>query len=252
MNNKVFFFPPLISFCVFLFFWHYSVIWFVIPPYVVPGPKQVFVTAFQNMGTLFTATLFTGLASLTGFVLSIVVGIFISLLFTVSRIIRQSLYPYAIFLQTVPIVAIAPLIVIWFGNGFSSVVIIVFIMSLFPIITNGTTGLIATKKDLVDLFLVNNASPLQILLMLRLPHSIPYIVTGAKISSGLSVIGAIVGEFFAGYATNQHGLGYLITLCAGQMKVDYLFATVFMSTLLGLFFFGTVSLIGNYILKNWK
>ncbi|WP_372366778.1 ABC transporter permease [Candidatus Uabimicrobium sp. HlEnr_7] len=242
--------PPLIVFALFLFLWQGCVELFSLPPYLVPSPYRVLKIASENYSTLLIATLLTAAAAVGGFLLSFAVGTSVALIFSQSKIVRQSFYPYAIFLQTVPIVAIAPLIVVWFGNGFFSVILVSFIISLFPIITNGTMGLLAVKKEWLDLFLINNASASQILFKLRFPNAVPYLFTGAKISSGLSVIGAIVGEFFAGYGAKYHGLGYLITFTSGQMKTDYLFAAVFMSTVLGLVFFGGVSLLSSYVLQR--
>lgn len=174
------------------------------------------------------------------------------LFFSQSQLIRRCFYPYAIFLQTVPIIAIAPLIVNWFGKGFQSIVLVAFIISLFPIITNFTNGLTTVKQSLIDLFTVNGASRLQILFKLRFPHAIPHLIVGAKVASGLSVIGAIVGEFFAGYSTTHYGLGYIITVSSGQLKIDYLFAAVLTSTILSLCFFSFISLSAEYFLKRWK
>ncbi|BBM83606.1 ABC transporter permease [Candidatus Uabimicrobium amorphum] len=251
-NNYITVLAPLVVFVLFVIIWHTCVVIFSLPPYLVPSPYRVFGVFRENYAVLLSATFLTAMAAIGGLLLSVVLGTSIALLFSQSKIIRQSLYPYAIFLQTVPIVAIAPLIVVWFGNGFTSVIVVAFIISLFPIITNGTMGLMAVKPQWIDLFVINNASSWQILFKLRFPNAVPYLLTGAKISSGLSVIGAIVGEFFAGYGARYHGLGYLITFTSGQMKTDYLFSAVFMSTILGLVFFGTLSLISNYILRKWE
>lgn len=251
-NNYITVLAPAVVFVLFITIWHVCVALFTLPPYLVPSPYRVFGIFCENYKVLLSATLLTAIAAIGGLFLSVVLGTSIALVFSQSKIIRQSFYPYAIFLQTVPIVAIAPLIVVWFGNGFTSVIVVAFIISLFPIITNGTMGLMAVKPQWVDLFVIHHASSWQILFKLRFPNAIPYLLTGAKISSGLSVIGAIVGEFFAGYGAQYHGLGYLITFTSGQMKTDYLFSAVFMSTVLGLVFFGTISLISSYVLRKWE
>ena len=201
---------------------------------------------------LLNATLLTAIGSLTGFTLSFVVGFCIALLFSQSRIIERGLYPYAIFLQTVPIVAIAPLIVLWIGYGLQGVVAVSFIISLFPIIANTTAGLTQVDPRLLDLFILNNAGRWQILFKLRVPNAVPNMLTGARISSGLSVIGAIVGEFFAGYGTDDFGLGYLIIQTSGQAKTDYLFACILFCTILGLTIFTAVGLSSHYLLRRWR
>lgn len=242
--------PPLTAFLVVVMVWHFATVIFAIERFILPGPLLVVKSAVKYTDELWSGFLITGLEAFVGFLLSLSVGILVACLFSQSRLIRHSLFPYAIFLQTVPIVAIAPLIVIWFGTGFQSVVLVSFIISLFPIITNATAGLLQVDPDLLDLFSLNNATRWQTLTKLRLPSAVPSIITGARIASGVAVIGAIVGEFFAGYVSRK-GLGYLILQTAPQLKTDKLFATVFASTLLGLLIFTLVSLIGNAILKRW-
>ena len=165
--------------------------------------------------------------------------------------IRSSCYPYAIFLQTVPIVAVAPIIVVWFGAGFHSVVLVSFMISLFPIITNVTSGMLAVDPDLLDLFRLYRASRGQVLWKLRLPHSVPFLVAGARTSSGMAVVGAIVGEFFAGNLAERHGLGYMI-LQGTQFSTARLFAAVIASTVLGITIFGASTLIGSTVLSRWS
>lgn len=150
-----------------------------------------------------------------------------------------------------PIVAIAPLIVVWFGYGFQSVALIAFIISLFPIITNATTGLTSIDRDLVDLFELHSANRWQVLFKLRLPSAVPYLVTGARVSSGMAVIGAIVGEFFAGYGGSQDGLGYVIMRATNLLKTDELFAAVIASTALGMAVFAVVNIAGATVLSRW-
>ena len=164
---------------------------------------------------------------------------------------ERSFSPSAVFRQTVPIVAIAPLIVLWIGHGLAGVVAVSFIISLFPIIANTTAGLTSVEPELLELFALNEASRWQVLLKLRIPHAVPNMLTGARISCGLSVIGAIVGEFFAGYGTEDFGLGYLIILTNAQTKTPFLFATVLFSTGLGLAFFGAVSGLSRLVLRRW-
>ena len=244
--------PPVFFFALFLFSWHAIVEIFTIPAFLLPGPWRVADAVILHSERLLDATVLTAIGSLTGFLLSFAVGFCIALVFSQSRIIERGLYPYAIFLQTVPIVAIAPLIVLWIGYGLQGVVAVSFIISLFPIIANTTAGLTQVDPRLLDLFVLNNANRWQILFKLRVPNAIPNMLTGARISSGLSVIGAIVGEFFAGYGTNDFGLGYLIIQTSGQAKTDYLFACILFCTILGLTIFTAVGLSSHYLLKRWR
>jgi NitT/TauT family transport system permease protein len=166
-------------------------------------------------------------------------------------LVQRSLYPYAIFLQTVPIVGIAPLVVVWFGFGFQSVVVVALIISLFPIITNVSAGLTTIDRSLLELFEMHGASRWQTLTKLRFPSAVPFLVTGARTSAGLSVVGALVGEMFAGAGLNAVGLGSMIQQLNGQLDTPYLFAAILASTLLGLLIFGAVDLVGSWALGRW-
>ena len=244
--------PPVSFFLAVLILWHLAVEAFSIKPFLLPGPLRVAAAIDAHLVTLLGAAWLTAMGALCGFALSFVVGFFIALVFSQSRIIERSLYPYAIFLQTVPIVAVAPLIVLWIGHGFHGVVAVSFIISLFPIIANATNGLTSVDHNLVDLFQMNNAGRWQLLMKLRVPNAVPNLLTGARISSGLSVIGAIVGEFFAGYGTDDRGLGYFIIFTHGQAKTDYLFACILFCTVLGLGIFSSVNLVSNMLLSRWR
>ena len=244
--------PPFVLFLLVLAAWQAAVSVFKLQAFYMPGPALVARAAWENRAALAQATLTTGAAALTGFAGSLLGGFAIALAFSQSRIIRRSCFPYAIFLQTVPIVAIAPLIVTWFGYGFRSVAIVAFIIGLFPIITTGTAGLTAIDPALRELFEFHNATRWQLLWKLRLPLALPYFVSGARTSSGLSVIGAIVGEIFTGNTTTSFGLGYLVSQTAGNLKTAYLFAAVLASTLLGLLIFGAVTIAGEFLLRRWR
>lgn len=232
--------------------WHAAVRAFELPPFLLPGPLGVAAAVSEHLPALLRAAGLTAQAALAGFLLSFGVGFLVAVLFSQSRLAQRSLYPYAIFLQTVPIVAIAPLIVLWIGHGLAGVVAVSFIISLFPIIANTTAGLTSVAPELLELFALHDASRWQVLIKLRIPHAVPSMLTGARISCGLSVIGAIVGEFFAGYGSEDFGLGYLIILTNAQTKTAYLFASVLFCTGLGLLFFGTVSGLSRLALQRWS
>lgn len=244
--------PPLGLFLAVLLCWHLGTTLSKVPVYLFPKPVQVYQAAIEHRSELSRALLVTGSAAALGFVSSLMTGFVVSLAFSQSPLIRRSCYPYAIFLQTVPIVAIAPLIINWFGFGFRSVVIVSFIIGLFPIITNATTGMLAVDQRFLELFEIYNASRWQILWKLRVPNCVPFLVAGAKTSSGLSVIGAIVGEFFVGFGTDSYGLGYYITSASGQLRTDVLFAAVLTCTLLGLTVFVLVNVVSSVVLRRWN
>ena len=174
------------------------------------------------------------------------------MMFSQSPWVRRSCLPYAIFLQTVPIVAIAPVIVAWVGEGFAAVVIVATIISLFPIITNGTEGLTSIPQGLQDVFALYGANRWQTLWKLQFPHALPYLVTGARIAAGSSVLGAIVGEMFAGVAKENPGLGYVIFAASDQFNMAFVFAAIGMTTLLGLGMFSVVQWIGDRYLLYWR
>jgi len=244
--------PPALFFALMLVAWQAATTFWEIPVYLVPGPERVWQAAEEHRAELWSAMQLTGSAALSGFALGLVAGTALGLVFSQSKIIERSIYPYAIFLQTVPIVAIAPVIILWFGNGFSGVVAVSFILSLFPILTNATTGLTHIDANLLELFETYNASRWQTLVKLRLPSAVPNLVTGAKIACGLSVIGAIVGEISAGFGTQSFGLGYLISMATGKLDTSYAFAAVFASTLLSIAIFSAVSSIGAVIMARWR
>ena len=243
--------PPLILFAVVLLLWHLLVTINDIESFLVPLPGEVWTEAQDQSVKLSQATGKTALAALCGFGLSVLIGTVIAFVFSQSVLIRRSFYPYAIFLQTVPIVAIAPLVITWFGNGFQSVVVVTVVISLFPVITSVTVGLTSVDRGLRELFELNQATRWQTLLKLRMPHAVPYLVTGARTSSGLAVVGAIVGEFFAGYGTDHYGLGYLILQSSAQLRTPMLFATIIASALLGVMMFAVVTWIGFQLLARW-
>jgi len=162
-----------------------------------------------------------------------------------------ALFPYVILLQTVPIVAIAPLLIIWSGYNFRSVVIVTAMICLFPIVNSVTGGLLATKQDSEDLFRLYGAGRWKRLFRLQIPSSISFLMLGTKTSSGLAVIGAIVAEFFIGNVTKYDGLGTLMTRWISQLKTDALVSAVFASAILGILMFGAVQFISAVVLRRW-
>jgi NitT/TauT family transport system permease protein len=235
-----------------LLLWQLSVWVFQIPKFMLPPPWAVVHAVAERYGSLLNSIWITGEAAAGGLLASIVAGTLIALIFAQSRWIRRMFYPYTILLQTVPILAIAPLILMWIGPGTFAVMCIAFIICLAPIIANTTQGLIGVERNLIDLFLMHKAKPVQVLWKLRLPHAVPSLFTGIRIASGISVIGAITGELFAGSnRVGQGGLGYSILYASAQLETDYLFALVFAATILGFAFFFVTMFLEWYCLHNW-
>jgi NitT/TauT family transport system permease protein len=242
----------LIVLACLLAIWQFAVLVLHVPAYMLPGPVAVGAAVINRFPSLVQSLFLTSEAAAIGLAGSIAVGVSVALIFAQWRLLRRLLFPYTILLQTVPIVAIAPLILMWAGNGVLSVALVAFIICLAPIIANTTQGLISVDENLIHLFLMHKATPAQILFKLRLPSAMPNLFVGIRISAGISVIGAITGELFAGSSrVGQGGLGYSILYASSQLETDYLFALVFAATLLGFLFFFIGMFLEWYFLHNW-
>jgi NitT/TauT family transport system permease protein len=230
-----------------------SIIWiFTLQPYLLPSPSRVAHATIARFPSLITSLGLTAAAAAGGLFAALAVGLAIALIFAQSPWMRRMFYPYTILLQTVPIVAVAPMILPWMGPGLGSVTFIAFVICLAPIIANTTQGLISVDRNMIDLFLMHKASRAQVLLRLRLPHALPSIFTGIRVASGIAVIGAITGELFAGSSrVGVGGLGYAIQYASTQLETDYLFSLVLAATILGFTFFFTVMFLEWYFLHNW-
>jgi NitT/TauT family transport system permease protein len=230
-----------------------AIIWLNhLPAYMLPGPVDVAKAVIARYPSLLDSLLITTQEALGGLLASIAAGLAIALVFAQWRWLRQTLYPYTILLQTVPILAITPLVILWVGPGILAVTIVTFIISLAPIIANTTQGLISVDANLVDLFRMQKASRSQALFKLRLPNALPSFFSGLRIASGISVIGAITGELFAGSPrVGEGGLGYAMIYANNQMETNYLFALVLAATVLGFSFFFLVMFLERLALHNW-
>ncbi|MFG0286805.1 MAG: ABC transporter permease [Rhodopirellula sp. JB044] len=234
-----------------LVLWHTSVYLFELPKILLPTPWQVAQAAWQHRMELGMASGVTFITAAISLLVAILIGGILSIIFSQSRLLRRAFFPYVVFLQTVPIVAIAPLLIIWSGYEFRTAVIATVIICLFPIVNNITTGLESSRPEHIDLFRLYGASRWQRLLRLQIPTSIRYLLLGARISSGLAVIGAIVAEFFVSNGSNYVGLGALMTRWQGLLQTDALIAALGMSTLLGLALFGLVNGIGRIFFTRY-
>lgn len=224
---------------------------FDIPGYLLPAPSKV-LRVFSDqprdlLGSLWTTTK----AALIGFAASAIVGIVIALLLSTSRLVQRAFYPYTVFFQTVPVIAIAPLLVIWFGAGLNSVATCAFIVSVFPVIANTLAGLLATDPALRDMFKLYGAGGLATLWKLKVPSALPNIITGLRIAAGLAVIGTIVGEFVAGLLDENPGLGIMVVEAKKFGRTDVVFAAVLTASLLGLMMLTAINLLGWLLLRRW-
>lgn len=216
-----------------------------IPPFLFPAPSQMWQAFLEQPGEFGFAFFQTCLASAIGLALSMGVGLIFALILSSSTLIRNMFYPYAIFFQTVPILAIAPLLVIWFGYGMPTIVVASFIVSVFPVIANSVMGLTDTDPLLLNVFRMADATKTQTLFKLRIPYALPQILGGFKIAAGLSVIGAIVGEFIAG-----SGLGGMVDTARNQQRIDRVFVAVILAAILGILFFSFISILNRILLRR--
>ena len=222
------------------------------PPYLLPGPFLVLQTLITDWNTLFPSLIITLQITIAAFVTAVISGLLVAILFTQSKWIERSLFPYAVILQTTPIVAIAPLIIIWLKNStFAALVVCAWIVAFFPIVSNTTLGLNSIDHNLSNVFQLYRASRWQTLLYLRLPAAMPYFLGGLRISGGLALIGAVVAEFVAGTGGAQSGLAYQILMASYNLQIPRMFAALFLTTALGVIIFVLLTILSNFLLKNW-
>ncbi|WP_204139846.1 ABC transporter permease [Halomicronema sp. CCY15110] len=243
---------PLIVGLLALLLWEGAVRLFAVPPYLLPGPLLVFQTLIAEWPELFPSLLITLQITVVAFLAATVSGVLIAVLFAQSKWIERSLFPYAVILQTTPIVAIAPLIIIWLQNStFAALVVCAWIVALFPIIANTTLGLNSADRNLQDLFRLYGASRWQTLWHLRLPSALPYFLGGLRISGGLALIGAVVAEFVAGTGGARSGIAYQILMSSYKLQIPRMFAALAMTTVLGVLIFVSLTWLSDRLLRHW-
>lgn len=241
---------PVVALVLFIGIWEVTLRVFKVSPFLLPSPASVATAAMKNWSAVLFATKNTFLEVLAGFALSVFGGATLAILFTQAKWIRLSLYPYAIFLKTLPIIAIAPVIVLWLGYGFWGVVAISFIVGFLPILTSLTDGILSVPKNLSDLLDTYRASRWARLWKLQLPYAIPSFFSGCKVAIVSCVLGAVVGEFFAGQGDNT-GLGVAI-FANRDTNVALMFVNIIAAGLLGVICFALVSLAGELATIRWR
>jgi len=243
--------PPVLTVVLVLLVWQAMVVWSGVRPYLLPSPLDVFSALVQDGDTLWGAALRTGAATFAGFGLSALIGIVGGSILASFAPLRRGVYPITNLLQMVPLVAIAPLLTIWFGYGASAVIAAACIVSVFPVIANTVDGLRAVDPKLKELFALYDAGPWVTWWRLLLPAAMPQILTGLRIAAGLSVIGAVVGEFVSGYMGDQAPIGIVILTGIREARTDVVFAAVLLSAAVGFMLFGLVSGVGHWVLRRW-
>jgi NitT/TauT family transport system permease protein len=244
-------FAPLVIGVVVLALWEFAVRWNDIPHYVLPGPILVGQTLVADWGTLSGSLWVTLKITFMALAAAIVVGVTLAVLFSQSKWLEMALLPYAVILQVTPIVAIAPLIIIWANDIDLSLLICAWIVAFFPILSNTILGLNSADHNLVNLFELYGASRWQTMRYLKLPAALPYFLAGLKISGGLALIGAVVAEFVAGTGGSASGLAYRILEAGYQLKIPRVFAALVMISLSGIAIFLATSLISHLLLHRW-
>jgi NitT/TauT family transport system permease protein len=242
--------PAFVAFVV-LGAWQSLVVVYDVPAYLVPSPVLVLRTLITDRVLLLNSLVVTLGVALTALGVSVVLGALTALLFVRSRWIEMSLFPYAVLLQVTPIVAIAPLIIIWVKDTHTALVMCAVVVAIFPIISNTTLGLRSADTGLLNLFRMYRATRWQILTRLRVPSALPYFFGGLRIASGLALIGAVVAEFVAGTGGQGAGLAYQILLAGIQLNIPRLFAALLLITLSGVALFGITVWISRLVLSRW-
>jgi NitT/TauT family transport system permease protein len=236
---------------LFLAAWEAVVRIYAIPRYILPGPLLVAETLLRDGPSLLGSLLVTLRITLAALAAAVLIGGFIAVLFARSRILAASLLPYAVILQVTPIVAIAPLIIIWVQNTFLALLLCAWLVAFFPIVSNTTTGLNSADRNLVDLFRLYGAGGWQTLRLLRMPAALPYFLAGLRISGGLALIGAVVAEFVAGTGGAETGLAFRILESGYRLEIPRLFAALFLLSAAGVAIYAALALLSHLLLRRW-
>ena len=221
-----------------------------IPPYVLPGPGAVFTTLIHDWPELSRSLLTTLLTTLEGFVAASIGGVALALLFNQSKWLEYSLFPYAVILQVTPVIAIAPLLLIYLPQQ-TAVIVCAWIVGFFPVLSNTTLGLNSVDRNLNGLFQLYGASRMQKLRYLKLPSALPFILGGLRIAGGLSLIGAVVAEIAAGSAGAGSGLAYRIAESGYRLNIPRMFAALLLLSVAGIVIYGLLALTSHLILRRW-
>ncbi|MBN9490471.1 MAG: ABC transporter permease [Alphaproteobacteria bacterium] len=242
---------PLVLGALILGLWEQTVRLLAIPPYILPGPLLIARTLVDDWALLAPSLWVTLGITLEALAAAVAIGGLLAILFSLSRWVELSLFPYAIILQVTPIVAIAPLIIIWANNVDLSLLICAWLVAFFPILSNTILGLRSVDRNLLSLFELYGAGRWRTLLHLRLPAALPYFLGGLRISGGLALIGAVVAEFVAGTGGNASGLAWRILEAGYQLKVPRMFAALVLISATGIAIFLALTLLSHLLLRRW-
>lgn len=234
-----------------LFAWEALVRLKGIPPYILPGPLLVAETLVADWPILAPSLLVTLKITALALCVATAGGVLLAVLFAQSRVIELALFPYAVIVQVTPIVAIAPLILIYVDDTTVALLICAWIVAFFPILSNTTLGLISTDRNLLDLFRLYGASRFRTLMWLRFPNALPLFLGGLRIAGGLSLIGAVVAEFAAGSAGAGSGLAYRILEAGYRLNIPRMYAALVLIAVAGIVIFLALTALNHFVLRHW-
>jgi NitT/TauT family transport system permease protein len=225
--------------------------WFVaareyVPNYLVPTPGQVWTTMVDQWSFLLRNTYVTLYETVIGFILAALLGLGTAILIAYSRTMEKAIYPIVLFAQVIPKIAIAPLLVVWFGVGFTPKIVLAVLIAFFPVVISGVAGLRSTDPELIDLAATMGAGPWKTFRRIRFPNALPHLMSGLKVAVTLAVVGAVVGEFVGA----DEGLGYVLLLANGNLDAALLFADLFLMSLIGIVLFVIVE-VAEALLIPW-
>lgn len=242
---------PVLVLVLMLIAWDRTVVWNEIPHYILPGPGLVFETLIKDWVLLFEALLVTLQITLMALAVAVIGGVGLAVLFTQSRLVEMSFYPYAVILQVTPIVAIAPLIFIYVDSRIAGLLLCAWLVAFFPVLSNTTLGLNSADHNLRDLFRIYGASRWQTLRFLQLPSALPYFLGGLRIAGGLSLIGAVVAEYVAGTGGLKSGLAFRILEAGYRLNIPRMFAALILIAVTGVVIFAGLSFLSHMLLRKW-
>ena len=251
MNNKLSYRgAPALSFAVALALWQFLVIALRVPSYVVPTPSAIVQAFFADAPTLIQSLIATLAVTFVALLSAVIIGVALATVMAASRWAQAFLAPWTIVLQVTPVVAIAPLIIVWINNPFAAMVVCATVVAFFPIFSNTSAGLAATSNELVDLFRLSGASPWQELVLLRLPSAIPYFLAGLRISGGLALVGAVVAEFVTGAGGMASGLAFRILEAGYRLQIARMFAALALLSAAGLAINAATAALSRFVLAR--
>ncbi len=224
--------------------WEMLTIWLKIPKWLLPGPSAIAAALVENAGVLWQHSLVTLYESVAGFGLSALLGVPLAIAIVWSVYLSNTVYPILLLFQSIPKTAIAPLIIIWFGHGTGSKVVVAFLVAFFPIVVDTVTGMISVESEMLDLAHSLKSNRWQEFRYIRLPNALPYVFSGSRVAITLAVIGAVIGEFVGG----SNGLGYLILLSSSALQTSLVFACLIILSIQGIVLFYAIGWLERLVL----